>query len=173
MGRRFIALRQITRSDKADIAVAARLAPGPAILDLQHVEDLAEKELIELLSRRVGRPAQGGGGRHAAIGLSRGVGGGANQEQIENAFGILLSDPHVKAIFINIFGGILRVDVLAQGVVNAAKKLGVKIPIILRLEGTNVEEGRKILKDSGLNFQVGTTMKEAADLAVAAAKGKS
>jgi succinyl-CoA synthetase beta subunit len=99
------------------------------------------------------------------------VGGGANQEQIENAFGILLSDPNVKAIFINIFGGILRVDVLAQGVVNASKKLNVKLPIILRLEGTNVEEGRKILKDSGLNFLVGTTMKEAADMAVAAAKG--
>jgi succinyl-CoA synthetase beta subunit len=99
------------------------------------------------------------------------VGGGANQEQIENAFGILLSDPNVKAIFINIFGGILRVDVLATAVVAAAKKLGVKIPIILRLEGTNVEEGRKILKDSGLKFEVGATMKEAADLAVAAAKG--
>jgi len=99
------------------------------------------------------------------------VGGGANQEQIENAFGILLSDPNVKAIFINIFGGILRVDVLAQGVVNATKKLNVKLPIILRLEGTNVEEGRQILADSGLDFQVGTTMKEAADLAVAAAKG--
>jgi succinyl-CoA synthetase beta subunit len=99
------------------------------------------------------------------------VGGGANQEQIENAFGILLSDPNVKAIFINIFGGILRVDVLAQGVVNAARKLSVKLPIILRLEGTNVEEGRQILKDSGLNFLVGSTMKEAADLAVNAAKG--
>src|SRR5580704_13562911 len=99
------------------------------------------------------------------------VGGGANQEQIENAFGILLSDPNVKAIFINIFGGILRVDVLATAVVAAAKKLGVTIPIILRLEGTNVEEGRKILKDSGLKFEVGSTMKEAADLAVAAAKG--
>jgi succinyl-CoA synthetase beta subunit len=99
------------------------------------------------------------------------VGGGANQEQIENAFGILLSDPNVKAIFINIFGGILRVDVLAQGVVNAAKNLNVKLPIILRLEGTNVAEGRQIIADSGLNFQVGSTMKEAADLAVAAAKG--
>src|ERR1700740_58815 len=99
------------------------------------------------------------------------VGGGANQEKIENAFGFLLSDPNVKAIFINIFGGILRVDVLATAVVAAAKKLGVKIPIILRLEGTNVEEGRKILKESGLKFEVGATMKEAADLAVAAAKG--
>ncbi len=99
------------------------------------------------------------------------VGGGANQEQIENAFGILLSDPNVKAIFINIFGGILRVDVLATAVVAAAKKLNVQLPIILRLEGTNVEEGRKILADSGLKFQVGSTMKEAADLAVAAAKG--
>jgi succinyl-CoA synthetase beta subunit len=99
------------------------------------------------------------------------VGGGANQEQIENAFGILLSDPHVKAIFINIFGGILRVDVLATAVVAAAKKLNVKLPIILRLEGTNVEEGRRILKESGLKFEVGATMKEAADMAVAAAKG--
>ena len=99
------------------------------------------------------------------------VGGGANQEQIENAFGILLSDKNVKAIFINIFGGILRVDVLATAVVAAARKLNVSLPIILRLEGTNVEEGRKILADSGLKFSVGTTMKEAADLAVAAAKG--
>jgi succinyl-CoA synthetase beta subunit len=99
------------------------------------------------------------------------VGGGANQQQIEQAFGILLSDRNVKAIFINIFGGILRVDVLAQGVVAAAKNLGVKIPIVLRLEGTNVEEGRKILKDSGLNFQVGETMQDAAKLAVDAAKG--
>jgi succinyl-CoA synthetase beta subunit len=99
------------------------------------------------------------------------VGGGANQEQIENAFGILLSDKNVKAIFINIFGGILRVDVLAQAVVAAAKKLNVKIPIVLRLEGTNVEEGRKILAESGLKFEVGATMKEAADLVVAAAKG--
>ncbi len=99
------------------------------------------------------------------------VGGGANQEQIENAFGILLSDKNVKAIFINIFGGILRVDVLATAVVAAAKKLNVQIPIILRLEGTNVEEGRKILAESGLKFQVGETMKDAADLAVAAAKG--
>jgi succinyl-CoA synthetase beta subunit len=99
------------------------------------------------------------------------VGGGANQEQIENAFGILLSDPNVKAIFINIFGGILRVDVLAQAVVAAAKKLNVRLPIVLRLEGTNVEEGRKIIAESGLTFQVGATMKEAADLVVAAAKG--
>jgi len=101
------------------------------------------------------------------------VGGGANQEQIENAFGILLSDKNVKAIFINIFGGILRVDVLATAVVAAAKKLKVQIPIVLRLEGTNVEEGRKIIEESGLKFQVGATMKEAADLVVAAARGSS
>jgi succinyl-CoA synthetase beta subunit len=97
------------------------------------------------------------------------VGGGATQEQIEHAFEILLSDANVKAIFINIFGGILRVDRLATGVVAAARKLNVKVPIVLRLEGTNVEEGRKILKESGLNFQVGATMKEAAELVVAAA----
>jgi succinyl-CoA synthetase beta subunit len=97
------------------------------------------------------------------------VGGGATQEQIEHAFEILLSDAHVKAIFINIFGGILRVDRLATGVVAAAKKLNVQVPIVLRLEGTNVEEGRKILAESGLNFLVGETMKDAADLVVAAA----
>src|SRR5208283_271939 len=99
------------------------------------------------------------------------VGGGANQQQIEQAFAILLSDPNVKAIFINIFGGILRVDVLANGVVQAAKNLDVKVPIVLRLEGTNVEEGRKILKDSGLNFIIGDTMQDAAQKVVAAAKG--
>ena len=101
------------------------------------------------------------------------VGGGANQQQIEQAFAILLSDKNVKAIFINIFGGILRVDVLANGVVQAAKNLDVKVPIVLRLEGTNVEEGRKILKDSGLNFIVGETMQDAADKVVAAAKGSN
>ena len=99
------------------------------------------------------------------------VGGGANQQQIEHAFEILLSDKNVKAVFINIFGGILRVDTLAQGVVEAAKNMKVSVPIILRLEGTNVEEGRKILAESGLNFQVGATMQEAAEKAVAATKG--
>ena len=97
------------------------------------------------------------------------VGGGATQDQIEHAFEILLSDKNVKAIFINIFGGILRVDRLATGVVAAARKLSVTLPIVLRLEGTNVEEGRQILKESGLNFEVGSTMKEAADLVVAEA----
>jgi succinyl-CoA synthetase beta subunit len=99
------------------------------------------------------------------------VGGGANQQQIEAAFAILLADKNVQAIFINIFGGILRVDVLATAVVAAAKKLNVTLPIVLRLEGTNVEEGRKILEESGLKFSVGATMKEAADIVVAAAKG--
>ena len=99
------------------------------------------------------------------------VGGGANQQQIENAFQILLSDKNVQAVFINIFGGILRVDTLAQGVVAAAKNLNVKVPVVLRLEGTNVEEGRKILKDSGLTFLVGDTMQDAAKKAVDAAKG--
>jgi succinyl-CoA synthetase beta subunit len=99
------------------------------------------------------------------------VGGGASQQQIEHAFEILLSDKNVQAVFINIFGGILRVDTLAQGVVEAAKNMKVSVPIILRLEGTNVEEGRKILAESGLNFIVGDTMQDAAGKAVAAAKG--
>jgi succinyl-CoA synthetase beta subunit len=97
------------------------------------------------------------------------VGGGATAEQIEHAFEILLADANVRAIFINIFGGILRVDRLAAGVTAAARKLDVKLPIVLRLEGTNVEEGRKILHDSGVNFLVGATMKDAAEMAVRAA----
>ncbi len=99
------------------------------------------------------------------------VGGGANQQQIEHAFEILLSDRNVQAVFINIFGGILRVDTLAQGVVEAARKTKVKVPVVLRLEGTNVEQGREILKQSGLNFIVGETMRDAAAQVVAAAKG--
>ena len=98
------------------------------------------------------------------------VGGGANQQQIENAFSILLSDKNVKAVFINIFGGILRVDTLAQGVVQAAKNLNVTVPIVLRLEGTNVEEGRQILDESGIKFLVGDTMQDAAEKVVAAAR---
>jgi len=97
------------------------------------------------------------------------VGGGANADQIKNGFRIILSDPNVKAIMINIFGGILRVDVLAEGVIAAAKELDIKVPIVLRLEGTKVEEGRRLLKESGLAFIVAADMKEAAEKAVAAA----
>jgi succinyl-CoA synthetase beta subunit len=98
------------------------------------------------------------------------VGGGANAEQVTHAFEILLSDKSVKAVLINIFGGILRVDTLAKGVVEAATKTKIQLPIVLRLEGTNVEEGREILKQSGLNFIVAETMKDAAEKVVAAAK---
>jgi len=97
------------------------------------------------------------------------VGGGANSEQVAHAFEILLSDKSVRAVLINIFGGILRVDTLAQGVVEAAKKTNLQLPVVLRLEGTNVQEGKKILMDSGLNFTVAETMKDAADKVVAAA----
>jgi len=97
------------------------------------------------------------------------VGGGANEEQVTHAFEILLSDKNVRAVLINIFGGILRVDTLANGVVTAARKTNIQLPIVLRLEGTNVEEGRKILKESGLNFIVAETMKDAAEKVVAAA----
>ena len=98
------------------------------------------------------------------------VGGGANAEQVTHAFEILLSDKNVKAVLINIFGGILRVDTLATGVVEAAQKTHIQLPIVLRLEGTNVEAGREILKNSGLNFIVANTMKDAAEKVVAAAK---
>jgi succinyl-CoA synthetase beta subunit len=98
------------------------------------------------------------------------VGGGANAEQVTHAFEILLSDKNVKAVLINIFGGILRVDTLAKGVVEAAQKTHIQLPIVLRLEGTNVEAGREILKQSGLNFIVADTMKDAAEKVVAAAR---
>ncbi len=94
------------------------------------------------------------------------VGGGANAEQIKNAFRILLSDASVKAVLINIFGGILRCDVLATGVVNAAQELGIKVPIVVRMEGTNVEKGREILTGSGFNFTVADGMKDAAEKVV-------
>jgi succinyl-CoA synthetase beta subunit len=98
------------------------------------------------------------------------VGGGANADQIKNGFRIILSDPNVKAILINIFGGILRLDTLAEGVVAAARELEIRVPVVLRLEGTNVEQGRKILQESGLNFTVKPNMKEAAEAVVSLGK---
>ena len=83
------------------------------------------------------------------------VGGGANAEQIRNAFKILMSDKNVKAVLINIFGGILRCDVLADGVIAAVKELGVPVPIVIRMEGTNVEEGKRLLRESGMKLHHG------------------
>jgi succinyl-CoA synthetase beta subunit len=94
------------------------------------------------------------------------VGGGASPEQIENAFRILSSDPAVKAIFINVFGGILRVDRLAEGVIAAVRKLGLELPVVLRAEGTNVEQGKKMLADSGLPLIMADDMGEGARKAV-------
>jgi succinyl-CoA synthetase beta subunit len=102
------------------------------------------------------------------------VGGGANAEQIKNAFRILMADEAVQAVFINIFGGILRCDILAEGVIAAVKDLGVRVPIVIRMEGTNVEQGKRMLRESGLNFQTADDMKEGAEKVVAAAaKGVS
>jgi succinyl-CoA synthetase beta subunit len=98
------------------------------------------------------------------------VGGGASAEMIENGFRILVSDPRVKAVLINIFGGILRCDRLATGVVEAMSKLDVKVPVVIRMEGTNVEEGKRILKESGFNFIIADGMKDAAEKVVAVAK---
>jgi len=100
------------------------------------------------------------------------VGGGANQEMVTAAFKILLADPAVRAVLINIFGGIMRCDVVAEGVVAAARSVGVKVPVVVRLEGTNVERGREILRDSGLSFLVADGMKDAAEKVVAAAAGR-
>jgi succinyl-CoA synthetase beta subunit len=97
------------------------------------------------------------------------VGGGASQERVEAAFRILLADLNVRAVLINIFGGIVRTDMVARGVIEAAKSIGVQVPIVVRLEGTNVEEGRRLISESGMNFTVANGMKDAAEKVVALA----
>jgi succinyl-CoA synthetase beta subunit len=160
--------------------------------DLKDLRDLAEEDPLEVeaskfslnyirLDGNIGCMVNGAGLAMATmdiIKLSGGepanfldVGGGANAEQIKNAFRILMADTNVKAVLINIFGGILRCDVLASGVIAAVKDLGVPVPIIIRMEGTNVDEGKRMLKESGLNFATADSMGEAADKAVALAKG--
>jgi succinyl-CoA synthetase beta subunit len=160
--------------------------------DLKELRDITEEDPLEVeaskynlnyikLDGNVGCMVNGAGLAMATMDIIKyaggrpanflDVGGGANAEQVTHAFEILLSDKNVKAVLINIFGGILRVDTLATGVVEAAKKTHIPLPIVLRLEGTNVEAGRQILKDSGLNFIVAETMKDAAEKVVTAAKG--
>jgi len=95
------------------------------------------------------------------------VGGGATEDAVKNAFRIILQDPAVKAVLVNIFGGIMRCDVVAAGIVNAAKEIGIQVPVVVRLEGTNVEEGKKILAESGLNLIVAADLKDAAEKVVA------
>jgi succinyl-CoA synthetase beta subunit len=158
--------------------------------DLKELRDITEEDPLEVeaskyglnyikLDGNVGCMVNGAGLAMATMDIIKyaggapanflDVGGGANEEQVTHAFEILLSDKNVKAVLINIFGGILRVDTLANGVVAAARKTNIQLPIVLRLEGTNVEQGREILRESGLNFLVAETMKDAADTVVAAA----
>ncbi len=158
--------------------------------DLKELRDLSEEDPLEIdaskfalnyikLDGTIGCMVNGAGLAMATMDIIKlaggepanflDVGGGANAEQIKNAFRILTSDKAVKAVLINIFGGILRCDVLAQGVIAAVTDLGVTVPIVIRMEGTNVELGKKMLKDSGLNFTTADTMGEAADKVVALA----
>jgi succinyl-CoA synthetase beta subunit len=99
------------------------------------------------------------------------VGGDASEERVKNAFRILLSDPNVKAVFVNVFGGILRCDMLASGIVSAARELKLAAPVVVRMEGTNVEQGKEILRNSGMNFTVANGMKDGAEKVVALAGG--
>jgi succinyl-CoA synthetase beta subunit len=159
--------------------------------DLRELRDISEEDPLEVeaskynlnyikLDGSVGCMVNGAGLAMATMDIIKyaggmpanflDVGGGANAEQVAHAFDILLSDKSVRAVLINIFGGILRVDTLAAGVVEAAKKTNLQLPVVLRLEGTNVQEGKKILMESGLNFIVAETMKDAADKVVAAAR---
>ncbi len=99
------------------------------------------------------------------------VGGGASEERVTAAFKILLSDPNVEAILVNIFGGIVRCDVIAEGIIAAVREVEVEVPLVVRLEGTNVEKGRRILEESGLDLTIATTLADAAEKAVAAGRG--
>jgi succinyl-CoA synthetase beta subunit len=100
------------------------------------------------------------------------VGGGATTEQVTNAFRIILSDEKVKGILVNIFGGIMKCDVIAQGIIAAARGVGLKAPLVVRLEGTNVEQGKALLKESGLPLTTASTMDEGARLIVRAVQGR-
>ena len=158
--------------------------------DLKELRDLSEEDPLEIdaskfslnyikLDGTIGCMVNGAGLAMATMDIIKlaggepanflDVGGGANADQIKNAFRILTSDSAVKAVLINIFGGILRCDVLAQGVIAAVTDLGVKVPIVIRMEGTNVELGKQMLKESGLNFTTADTMGEAAERVVALA----
>ncbi len=162
--------------------------------ELQHLRDLAEEEALEIeaskhalnyirLDGTIGCMVNGAGLAMATMDIIKlaggspanflDVGGGANAEQIRNAFRILMSDAHVKAVLINIFGGILRCDVLAAGVIAAVQELAVSVPVVIRMEGTNVEQGKQMLRESGLNFTTADAMDEAAErvVALAAAAG--
>ena len=151
--------------------------------DIQEYRDIDEEDPLEVeaskfnlnyinLDGNVGNMVNGAGLAMATMDIIKNagaepanfldVGGGASAEMVENGFRIILSDKNVKGILINIFGGILRCDVLANGVVEAAKKTGIKVPVVVRMEGTNVEEGRKILAESGLNLTTATDLKDAA-----------
>ena len=155
--------------------------------DIKELRDLGEENALEIeaskfslnyihLDGNIGCMVNGAGLAMATMDIIKlaggepanflDVGGGANAEQIRNAFKILMSDPHVKAVLINIFGGILRCDVLAQGVIAAVKELGVPVPIVIRMEGTNVDEGKRLLRESAMNFTTADSMGEAADKVV-------
>jgi succinyl-CoA synthetase beta subunit len=158
--------------------------------DLRELRDLGEEDPLEIeaskfslnyirLDGTIGCMVNGAGLAMATMDIIKlaggepanflDVGGGANAEQIRNAFKILLADHHVSAVLINIFGGILRCDVLAQGVIAAVQELHVNVPIVIRMEGTNVEEGKRLLAESGLNFTTADGMGDAAEKVVALA----
>ena len=160
--------------------------------ELRELRDLAEEDPLEVeaskyalnyirLDGNIGCMVNGAGLAMATMDIIRlaggepanflDVGGGANAEQIKNAFRILMADTNVKAVLINIFGGILRCDILAAGVIAAVQELGVRVPIVIRMEGTNVEEGKQMLRESGLNFATADGMGDAAEKVVALAKG--
>ena len=177
----------VITSDNSVIALDAKVNFDDNALfrhkDIQAYRDVDEEDPLEVeaskfnlnyinLDGNVGNMVNGAGLAMATMDIIKlagaepanflDVGGGASAEMVENGFRIILSDPNVKGILINIFGGILRCDVLAQGVVDAAKKTGINVPVVIRMEGTNVEKGREILAESGLNLITAVDLKDAA-----------
>jgi succinyl-CoA synthetase beta subunit len=187
----------VITSDKRVIALDAKVNFDDNALfrhkDIQEYRDLDEEDPFEVEASKydlnyikmpggsVGNMVNGAGLAMATMDIIQqagaspanflDVGGGANAQQVENGFRIILSDPAVKGVFINIFGGILRCDILAEGVVEAAKKVDVKVPVVIRMEGTNVDKGRQILEASGLNLITAKDLTDAAQKVAAIVKG--
>ena len=159
--------------------------------EIKEMRDLSEEDPLEVeasrfglnyikLDGQVGCMVNGAGLAMATMDLVKlaggepanflDVGGGANEEQVKNAFRIILSDPNVKAVLINIFGGIMRCDIIAKGVVAAVREMGLSIPVVVRLEGTNVDLGKQILRDSGLKITPADGLTDGAQKVVVAAK---
>jgi succinyl-CoA synthetase beta subunit len=187
----------ITTTDGRVVALDAKIGFDDSALfrhkDILEMRDITEEEALEVeasnydlnyikLDGNIGCMVNGAGLAMATMDIIKfyggepanflDVGGGASQERVAAAFRILLSDPNVEGVLVNIFGGIVRCDMIAKGIIAAAKEVGLKVPLVVRLEGTNVDEGRRLLNESGIDLIVGDGMADGAEKIVAAVAGK-